>query len=703
MKQGLFYIMSRLFFLLLFLTLSCTGKRDAGTETAPLEPAGVEISGNTIALTYAGDTIFTGHIESSSGTLRINRITDIKNSVIHQVISFTSATNEPVRIKGVVNGSGQSFPCEADRPPRQKNLVRHSVGLSHNLRNHAVYDRHKDWLLSVDYPARTRVIPLSSGGVANRFEITSTGYQIGLRFRPRYYQQHRGLEFFEPWTYEVWQPSVAGWCSWFAYFNEVTEQNIRDVADVLQETLVPYGLSYLQIDDGYQQEPAGLPSTWNIPNDKFPSGLGVLAEYIRSRGMVPGIWTYTSFHQKEFAESHPEYFVRDADGNPAYGRWVGYVLDGSSPATLDSIIRPIYRGLREKGWGYFKVDALRHLRYEGYNSYADYFIGRNLDRVNIYRDVVRTIRMEIGEESFMLGCWGARPELTGIIDGCRIGGDGYGYACLTQFNSFNNVVWRNDPDHIELSEEEGYRSCMVTTLTGSLYMLTDKAEIYRTPAIEPARRTLPVLFTLPGQVYDVDPSRTMELGRVDAELSGDAQRVFDGNLESPYNLYSLEINKPWESWMLLGRTEEHEKTISFSDLGLDKNKEYLVFEFWTKQFCGIFRDVFIPPPVNRIFNCQLFCIREKKDHPQLLATSRHISCGGTELKDLEWNQNTLSGRSQLVPNDPYIIYIHEPEGYRPGEVCCSDAVVKGMRHSGNIRSITLLSPSATEARWRIQY
>ena len=32
---------------------------------------------------------------------------------------------------------------------------------------------------------------------------------------------------------------------------------------------------------------------------------------------------------------------------------------------------------------------------------------------------------------------------------------GFGYGGFAQFNSFNNVVWRNDPDHIELSQPEG--------------------------------------------------------------------------------------------------------------------------------------------------------------------------------------------------------------------------------------------------------
>lgn len=269
---------------------------------------------------------------------------------------------------------------------------------------------------------------------------------------------------------------------------------------------MPYGLEYLQIDDGYQQTPTGLPETWLTPNERFPSGMEQLSDYIRERSLKPGIWTYTSFRQREFAQSNSKYFVRDENGDPAYGNWVGYVLDGSNSETMDDIIRPIYRGFASMGWQYYKVDALRHLRYEGYNSYQQYFENKNLNRVEVFRSVVSAIREEIGDENFLLGCWGIRPELIGLIDACRIGTDGFGYGGLAQYNSFNNVIWRNDPDHIELTPQEAYRSCMATSVTGSLFMLTDKPEVYQTELAEPAKRSLPILFTLPGQVYDVDPT-----------------------------------------------------------------------------------------------------------------------------------------------------------------------------------------------------
>jgi alpha-galactosidase len=76
---------------------------------------------------------------------------------------------------------------------------------------------------------------------------------------------------------------VAGWTSWYAYFDKVTEQDIHRTAEVMAETLLPFGYTYLQIDDGYQRLPIGLPGNWLNANEKFPSGLADLRRVISAR------------------------------------------------------------------------------------------------------------------------------------------------------------------------------------------------------------------------------------------------------------------------------------------------------------------------------------------------------------------------------------------------------------------------------------
>jgi len=53
-----------------------------------------------------------------------------------------------------------------------------------------------------------------------------------------------------------------------------------------------------------------------------------------------------------------------------------------------------------------------------------------------------------------------------------------------------------------------------------------------------------------------------------------------------------------------------------------------------------------------------------RDRRLFLATSRHVSCGGPDLEAVAWDTNTLSGESDLVAGDPYVLYLTEPAGYR---------------------------------------
>ncbi|MCI0514751.1 alpha-galactosidase [candidate division KSB1 bacterium] len=686
----------------LFIVVALSVSYASAFSTPPNQPAPVSWDGTTFQLQYNGQVIFTGRLENTSAKVIFQQFTEKSTTTVTQVFKWSSRTT-PLHLVGKVRGSEAAFPCEAEAPEDAPQIIRHCYGLSHHLNNRAVYERQSDWLISVDFPTQVRITPHGSENAGVTFDWEMTGPDLILRFRPRYYQRHRGLQYYQPWTYSVWQESVAGWCSWFAYFRDIDEAKIRHTADVLAETLAPFGLEYLQIDDGFQQTPVGLPDTWLVPNPKFPAGLENLSAYIRQQGLKPGIWTATSFHDPVQAKAWSDLFIPDASGAPAYGSWVGYILDGSNPKALEQITRPIYRRLKSWDWQYYKVDALRHLRYEGYNSQAEYFQKKNLDRTAIFRNVVRTIREEVGRENFILGCWGIRPELIGLIDACRIGDDGFGYGGLAEYNSFNNVVWRNDPDHIELTPGEAYRSCMVTSLTGSLLMLTDPPEVYQTPLVEAARRALPVLFTRPGQVYDVDPKRSSQLNRVDSELSGAGPRVFDAD-QAPYcHLYLLEINKTFENWVVLGRTGAEPAAIAFSDLGLAPQAEYLIFEFWSQQFIGSLVGQFAFPAIDPAYHCQLFCIRARTGHPQVLATNRHMSCGGFDLEAVHWQAAALMGESQLVAKDGYKIFVFEPANFQFQTVTCAGAEILSSNKKGGLRVIELKSGASQKVKWALHY
>jgi hypothetical protein len=191
----------------------------------------------------------------------------------------------------------------------------------------------------------------------------------------------------------------------------------------------------------------------------------------------------------------------------------------------------------------------------------------------------------------------------------------------------------------------------VTSLTGSILLLTDKPSFYRTGDVRPANRAAPVLGTLPGQIFDVDPSRSDALDRVDTEVSGSGPRVFDAGLAPTCDLFLLEVNRSFEDWVVLGRTGESAAEIRFADLGLDPLKEYFVYEFWSDRLLGSFTGGFGPGPLDHVFRSQALIIRERRPHPQVVSTSRHVTGGGVDLADVRSRDEPSARHSPVA-------YIH---------------------------------------------
>lgn len=669
----------------------------------PNRAAAVTISHERLSLRYQGATIVEASIATTRGVADLRQFTDTMGGKVTQVTKWTALEGGRITVSGTIRASAEAWPAEVE--PREDGLpvVRHAVGRVENRLNRAVYDRRGDWVVSVDFPARVLITPVDSTTAGTSYRFTATGGEVAIRFRPRYYQHHRGLTEYRPWTYQPWRESVAGWTSWYAFFDRVTEGDIHRTADVQGDVLRPYGFRYLQIDDGYQQLPIGMPDHWLTTNQKFPSGLASLQRYLAGRGLEGGIWTNVSFQDSVAARAHPNWFVRHPDGTPAKGNWIGYVMDGSAPGTLANLVTPVYRGLKAMGWTYFKLDALRHLRYEGYNSFAGYFGAKRLDRTRVYRTFVESVRNAIGREVYLLACWGIRPELIGLVDGMRVGDDGFGYGSFAQYNSFNNVVWRNDPDHIELHQPDGFRAATLTSLTGSVLMLTDQPEVYRTDRAEAARRAAPVLFTRPGQLYDVDPSRSSLLSLAGEQTSGAGPRPFDADQRLVVPLYQLDVARPFEQWTVLARTGGDSQPIALHDLGLADSTDYLGFEFWSRQALGVVRDSLRPGPVDPRYQVQVFCLRRRLEHPQILATSRHVTCGGPDLQDIHWEAGVLSGTSDIVAGDRYALFVHEPAGYRFERAEADGAALATSSVEGDTRTIKIESERGGRVRWRIRY
>lgn len=84
---------------------------------------------------------------------------------------------------------------------------------------------------------------------------------------------------------------VLGWSSWNNFRVNINERIIKEEADALISSgLYKVGYRYINIDDGYFE---GRDSAGNliVNNEKFPSGLKSLVQYIHSKGLKAGIYS----------------------------------------------------------------------------------------------------------------------------------------------------------------------------------------------------------------------------------------------------------------------------------------------------------------------------------------------------------------------------------------------------------------------------
>jgi hypothetical protein len=684
-----------------------------------------------LALTYHGGVIFRAVVtaEDAGGNrvpVKFQSETNSANEEVHQTFVFAPAettVGTTLVLSGTVTASDEAFPAETDAEAQKRlPMVRNCVGLSRNLRNNAVYDRRWDWVLAGAADGTTRIAPTADTGKQRSFAFQSRGEQIELSFRPRFYQKHHGLEYFEPWTYRVWKGSLTGYCTWWAYRHSFTQETLDTMLELFARKRLPeFGYDYMQFDDTYQQGNGSCPENWLNWNQKFPDGWEYSVRAIREAGMKPGIWVHrihrpTDPHVKDLAEEHPDWFVRKSDGSLVQHHGF-YMLNTTNAEAVDNMVRKLYRGLREQGWDYVKIDGTGDLLRAYQNQQCgEFFASHPTTPEQSLRVWDSVAREELGRDVYILACHtvGNARNVIGLVDGARLSNDGFQPRTLAQYNFLEGVVWRCDPDHCDVLGEWlmdtdammpvfGTRESVpartvirpaICAMAGGVLMLSDPAEVYRDDRnIEGMKRSAPVLSTVPGQLYSC--------GR------------------NTIAWWLQEIDRPFDHWSVLARIQwgvKREKEwvfdnkglppqeVKFGDLGLSDEREYLVFEFWSQKFLGKFTGAFTAPAMDENNGMQTFAIREAREHPWILSTTRHLTQGGVSLLDERWDDESdvLAGTSAVVAGDPYVLTLHLPEGFQLSGVDAGSEDVE-YANRGQIAEVRIVPSTSRTLAWKMSF
>jgi hypothetical protein len=577
----------------------------------------------------------------------------------------------------------------------------------------------------IDY-GNLRILPHTE----EQLETFSLGYFADTRI---------GLEAWADTVAKVYNirlpPQPTGYCTWY-HAGASNERDLRRLAEFVARHLKPFGFSVIQIDDGWQD---GLKKdgprrnfTSHRPDGPYPSGMGAIANYIRSLGLTPGLWFMPFAGTVGDPVFKDEWFVKRIDGRPYEVRWGGACLDITHPGVQEHIRRVVHRIVHEWGYRYLKMDGLwtgtaTPLMYVN-DAYRDDGIGDAIfhnpfkTNIEVFREGLKLVREVAGRDVFLLGCCAPQNMRSyggafGLVDAMRIGPDtGTNFDKLFRGPLFGSRhyhlhgrIWYNDPDVIFIGPRVAFSHaqllCSWVTVTGQLNISSDPYPDIPLERLDLLKRSMPPhrLNARPVDLFETEPPRFW---------------VVKDNRKTPEQILVGVFN--WGN-------ERLKTNVTLEWLGLPKNRTYAAFEFWTDHLlCPITKELpidlspaILKYPDGKLMApdepcCAVFSLRPLVVHPQLISTSRHITQGIVDVLSEVWDatRKTLKGESALVGNDPYElrVLLYSTKGtwrFAKFEVSRSDRVagvkVISIKTGPKLLRVSLISPENRIVKWFIQF
>ncbi|HZL77587.1 MAG TPA: hypothetical protein VFC17_01955 [Candidatus Limnocylindrales bacterium] len=206
------------------------------------------------------------------------------------------------------------------------------------------------------------------------------------------------------------------------------------------------------------------------------------------------------------------------------------------------------------------------------------------------------------------------------------------------------------------------------------------------------------------------PADRIELLKRISPPTMDVAYPVDLFVRRPAQVWNMPVERPFGKWSVLavfnytGRTNRTFTTSldAAKNLHLDPNKEYIAYEFWTRQLIGTFKGTFKTRALNP-YDCDIYSIVEKQDRPVLISTSRHIRQMAFDIKDLAYDgaQRMLRGVSRAVAGDPYQLRIYVPDGFTAKRVELSDGIAPTMKTDGSLLAVDFTASTGKDVEWKV--
>ncbi|MFU1796397.1 hypothetical protein ACM1RC_21235 [Paenibacillus azoreducens] len=566
----------------------------------------------------------------------------------------------------------------------------------------ALYDISLDLLIDwngVNWSWLSQEIEIQNGRAIIQVEVELSKRPMFINIRPLFYNKHLGYNYHKPWEFKPNSKAVAGWCSWEAYRRDIDIDKVKTVAKFMAENFKDYGMEYIQVDDGYQKMP--LPANpkgtmaegWmTCDEDKFPDGHQGIVKAIKNEGFTPAIWTNANITNPEFPINNPEDVLWHGD-EAIKGEWIDY-LYSCTPETLEKHVVPLFESFKEMGYEYIKIDAIRHLLFDGLHECVRLGLMNNEEAEQKFRAYMEATKKGLGDKVYYLASWGEMHEVVGLVDACRISMDANPTWAGVRMQLFESARWFhtqrilfvNDPDHVCVRTKLEWAKTVLSliSLSGGLYMLSDSLDAYTDEKVDVIKRTLPTLTTKTAETGPLSleyPAYTWtklhgfavqshETPVIAEDVSLEDAYYMAGNYEGvdaehPFSsLWSFHLNKANRKWCVMTRVATlplQKSEVAMKTLGLDETKTYLAFDFWKQCFIGEVQGAYEAGALD-LGSCEVVAFYEKTADPQVIASDRHVSMDAVSIQSHEYHNKTLSLTLEGVIGAAQKYFVYVPDG-----------------------------------------
>ena len=532
------------------------------------------------------------------------------------------------------------------------------------------------------------------------------GLDFGREFTFRVHEEFCRRKFNIPYVpirkTHGFETPPAGWMTWYALQFGTCARSVRENAAKLVELFGPWSeklccwVDWEWNHNSWSAE--GIPGVdcFHPRPDAYPDGLAPVAAQIRELGLIPALWVGPT-NDGDFIADYREHPGRVLGEKK---EWCGrYWIDPTNPGVLKEYIPAVFRQVLDWGFRMIKWDCLPVTL-----NVCDYFHDRFYDPARptdaAVRDLIRVARETVGLDCYMLSCSGeTERDICFAMDqfsAARISGDVFSWekfltsAVERIFHCYvwHNVIFYADADNLVLREEfntpaQARSRVSFYGLAGLPVTMGDDLRTLPPERCELLRRLLPTA--------DIHP---MDLSR--------KQRGSD------YSVLNLAVCRRFGSWNVAAVTNFTAEPLRLSlqfgaDLQLDcgRGRRYAVCDYWNRRFLGVFGESL--PLEIPAFDTAVLRITPLDDVPEIVFTSRHITQGAVELREIVRGEDgSLAGTALCVPGETWRMMVLLPEGW---EFLGADSSIPAETSCGGegLLEVAFHPVREKEVRWNLRF